>query len=213
MVDLNELELTWRDLVVGTVAVVLGLAALIKAVKEIRSEGWKPTKEKFVAWIMLRRTRRKRLDLLITKVEEIAAELRTNGGSSLKDMVMDTQKKVEHIKARVKHQDETSTTPIFELDGRCFVTFVNCAFRELVNAEEQDLKHRNYLSRIHPDDRSRVIRELQEAIDNKCPIDTTARFRFDSSHYVQVRMLANPDVRLDGELIGFFGTAAKVENV
>lgn len=146
---------------------------------------------------------------MATQIAEVLSEVKPNGESLIKVI----HRKVEHIQARVKHQDETSDTPIFELDANCSLMFVNCAFRELVNAEEHELKKRNYVSRVHPDDRTRFLRELEEAIDNKCPIDSTVRVRVDGTHFTAVRMLANPDVRPDGELRGFFGTASKVEVV
>jgi PAS domain S-box-containing protein len=171
-------------------------------------------------WITPRQTRRRKMDELAStfatfggKLDEVAAQLRTNGGSSVKDMVMRIDSKVENIQARVRYQDETSPIAIFELDGNGSMTFANCTFRELVNSEEQDLSHRNYLSRVHPDDRTRLIRELQEAIDNKMPIDSTVRFRLDGRKFLHVRLLANSDVRPDGTLMGFFGTASTIDGI
>lgn len=210
-------SLSWKEIIGGIIACVLGLSALVSAIKTIRTDGWKAFKDR---WIMPRQARRKKIDELVdkfdamgSKIDRIDAELRTNGGSSVKDMVCRIDCKVEHIQARVRHQDETSDRPIFELDQRGHLTFANCAFRELVNADEQDLTHRSYVSRIHVDDRTRFIRELAEAIENKMPIDSTVKFRQDDRSFVSVRLLANPDVRPGGELMGFFGTASRTETV
>lgn len=221
LIDIPLLGLTFTDLVAWIVAIFVGVAGLIKAIREITELGFRPAAKKFVDWITRRRSRRKKLDELIdkfgamdTKIDRIDCELRTNGGSTVKDMVCRIDEKVEHIQARVRHQDETSDKPIFELDSRGHLTFANCAFRELVNADDQDLTHRSYLSKVHADDRTRFIRELDEAIENKMPIDSTVKMRYDSAQFVTVRLCANPDVRSvnpkkEAELIGFFGTAAK----
>lgn len=216
LIDLAAFEFTWRDIVVGIVAIVLGLAGLIKAVKEIRAEGWTPFKEK---WITPRLTRRRRLDTLIDSVgamsltlERVDAELRINGGSSLKDMVGRIDRKVERLQARVKHQDETAPIAIFELNAKAELTFANCSFRDMVNAEDRELMHRNYISRIHRNDKTRFIEELREAVDNKMPIDSTVQFRVDDTKFAPIRLCANPDVRPGGQLIGFFGTATKIMN-
>jgi PAS domain-containing protein len=206
--------ITAFEIIAGGFSLLVLLAAAIKAIKDIRVDGWQPFKEK---WITPRASRRQKLDGLISKFDEfgekinrIDAELRTNGGSSVKDMVCRIDRKVEHIQARVRHQDETNTKPIFELDAAGHLTFANCAFREILDAEETDLTHRSYVARIHADDRTRFLRELNEAIENKMPIDSTIKFRYDNSGFIAIRIQANPDVRPGGELQGFFGTAMKI---
>jgi PAS domain-containing protein len=212
--ELFGYNFSFLELLGGGFSLLILIAAVIKAVKDIRTEGWQPFKEK---WINPRKTRRKKIDELIekfgamdTKIDRIDCELRTNGGSSVKDMVCRIDTKVEHIQARVRHQDETNEKPIFELDARGHLTFANCAFRELVDAEEADLAHRSYVSRVHADDRTRFLHELEEAIENKMPIDSTFKIRYDDSGFVAIRIMASPDVRSGGELIGFFGTASKL---
>ena len=218
LIDLASLDLTWRDIAVGGVAFILGLAGLLKALKDIKTDGWQPFKEKVVAWFSWRRIRREQTDALMKSVGDIKVtlagiktELVTNGGSSLKDKVIGIEEKVGHIQARIKHQDETSETPIFELDARGRLTFANCSFRELVDADEDELSHRDYISRLQPDDKTRFIRELAEAIENNMPIDSTVRFRVHKDQFAAIRLLANPNVRSGGDLLGFFGTASRVE--
>lgn len=219
--QLFGIEFTASEAVFGIVFLVLGFAGLVKAIKEIRKDGWEPFRDR---WIRPRQARQKKLDEVIekigsmdtkfgsmdTKIDEINRQFMTNGGSSLRDMVGSIDQKVEHLGARAKHQDETSSRAIFELNERGGLEVVNCAFRELVDADEKELLHRDYLSRIHPDDRTRLIHELSEAIDNKMPIDTTVRFRLSDKSFSTVRLLANPYVRSGGELRRFFGTAEAV---
>lgn len=215
--EMFGVEFTVREIIVGVIVLVLGLAGFIKALKEIRTEGWEPFREK---WITPVKARRKRMDQLIGAVdglkgtcESISAELTTNGGKTLKDMVIDTHRKVEHIQARVKVQDETSKIPTFELDEKANLTFANCAFRELVNADLSELDHRKYCSRVHPDDRARFLREIGESISNLMPLDSTVRFRLDQHNFALVHMVALPDVRPGGDLMGYFGTAAQIQIV
>lgn len=208
-------------LVGSSIAAIITLGALVKSFKDIRTDGWEEFRDR---WITPRRARRQRNEKLFESVGDlqktcealtetcgvIRSELMTNGGGSIKDTVNIIHRKVEHIQARVKHQDETSSIPTIEFDQGAGITFANCAFRELVNADLSELHHRNYLSRVHPDDRTRLIKELQEAVDNKMPIDSTVRFRIAQNQYVLVHLEALPDVRPGGDLMGYFGTASKV---
>jgi len=186
---------------------IILFAAFLKAVKDIRTLGWQPAKDK---WLAFRVARRQRAEL-ITAVGEmktiIDRELTVNGGGSMKDMVSRIDKKVEHIQARARHQDETSNLAIFELRETGGMSFTNSVFRELVNADERELLHRDYISRMHPDDKARFLNDLRDSIVNKMPLDSNVRFRFDGNKFRWVRMLARPDVRSDGSLMGFFGTA------
>ncbi len=208
--------LPWYEGVIVAAGVVLGAAGLIKAVRDIRQHGWTPFKER---WVTPRKTRQRRIDALIDAVEGIRStvdrvdqELRTNGGTSVKDMICGIETKVENIHARVKHQCETSALPIFELDEAANMRFANCAFRELVNADEIELYHRNYVARMPAEDRTRFLAEIRQAIDNKMPLDSVVRFRTGDTKLVSVRLQASPDVRPGGELKGFFGAASMVKN-
>src|SRR4051812_36872621 len=115
MIQIYGVDWSFSDIVVALTAGLFGLAAVIKAVKEIYVNGWKPTWQKLVAWVLLRRSHKKMLVTLVATVQRIEAQLNTNGGSSVKDIVLRTEKRVEHIQARVRHQDETSPIAIFEL--------------------------------------------------------------------------------------------------
>lgn len=219
LIEIIGYTLSPVECIVAVAVAVGGISAFLKAVKDIYALGWRPAYTNFKEWALRRRTRKTMNAAMVsdmaelkTMVSGIAAELKTNGGSTVKDMVCRIGNQVEHIQARVRHQDETNDRPIFELDARGHMTFANCAFRNLVNAEEQELSHRTYVSRVHANDRTRFIHELEEAIENKMPIDSTVSIRYDDSGFVTIRLLANPDVRPGGELIGFFGTASKVSN-
>lgn len=201
--------------IIGVIGLIVGflitLAAAIKAIKEIATNGWKPTNDKFVGWWKRRKSDRVLLNDMQSTLNEIRGELRTNGGSSVKDAIMRIDGKMEYVQARLKNQDETAEHPIFDLDASGDMTITNCAFRELVNADDQELLYRKYVSRVHPDDKSRLLQDIQQAIDNAMPLDTNVRFRTSINAYVGIRLFANPDVRSGGKLMGFFGTASKLD--
>lgn len=219
--QLFGIEFTLTEAVISIVAAVLGLGALVKAIKEIRKDGWEPFRDR---WLRPRQARQKKLDELIGKfdehnttvnrrLDEIGKELRTNGGDSLRDHVVQIGNVVQKIQARIDHQDETSNQPIFHLTAAGAMCFTNEAFRELVDAEDKDLIHQNYLSRIPSSDRRSLDNEISDAIAKKMPFDATVRFNLNGSGgAVLVRLRARPNVLSGGELRGFIGTAQMVEN-
>lgn len=204
------------------ISAVILLGTFVKAVKDIRTDGWQPFKER---WVNPWRSRRRARENLLTEVSslrsscdsmggligEILKEVKPNGGTSLKDRVIGIDDKVENILAERRHQSETSGTAIFKLDAAGEMFYTNCAFRELINAEDDQLEHHNYLSLIEDDDRRRFIRSRDEAIQFKMPLDAIVKFKLRGPHFIAIRLQASPDVRHEGILKGFFGTATKVE--
>lgn len=204
---------TWTEISAAGLTAAAVLAGSLKAGKDIYKLGWAPAVAK---WRFFRAARRQRANI-IASVDDmkkiIERELTVNGGGSMKDMVTRIDRKVENIQARERHRDETSPVAIFELRATGGMMFVNLAFRDLVNADESDLLYREYISHLHPDDKTRFLNDLYEAIENKMTLDSTVRFRCDGNTFKSVRMLARADVRPDGELMGFFGTATPTDGV
>ena len=204
------------------ISAIILLGTLVKAVKDIRTDGWQPFRER---WINPWRTRRKARENLVIEmgtlrkscdsmgaaIGEILKEVRPDGGSSLKDRVMGIDDKLENVIAERRHQTETSDTAIFKLDATGQMFYTNAAFRELVNAEDDQLNHNNYLSLMEDDDRRRFIRSRDEAIQFKMPLDAIVKFKLHGPHFISIRLQASPDVRHEGVLKGFFGTASKIE--
>ncbi len=212
-INLSPYEL--GGLVVAILTFVVLLGGAFKAIKDIRTIGWKPFKEK---WSVIRKARKQRKDLidLVTALQTtINTELSpSEGQASLKQMVGVIGEKVEHMEARNRHQDETSSIAIFELNATGGIRYVNARFRELVDADEQELMYRDYVARMHPDDKSRYLRDLDEAIANKMPLYSVVRMRVYTDQFKTIRFQARPDIRSSqsaaGQLLmGFFGTATE----
>lgn len=210
-------------IITAIIAFIAGLAALIDGIKTIKNDGWKELKDKWITPFKTRRKQRAEMQNQLKDVInvcgshgemllEIMREVKPNGGESLKDRILKIDSKLDSMTARTCHYDETSEIPIFHLDETGRLVFANCAFREMLGVEEKELSHSNYLSLIERDQRSAFIREIDEAIKFKMPIDTTLDFKMEGPNFVAIRLQASPDVRHGGELKGFFGTAVRVEN-
>lgn len=215
----------------GAIGAILVLGGLVKAFADIRKDGWVPFRDK---WITPRRAWRTRQESMFGKVEDLCKdrvedramlqaihrEFKPNGGTTMNDRIASIDDKVENIVAERRHQNETSDLAIFKLDDKGEMVYTNCAFREIVNAEGDQVEHHNYLALMEDADRQRFIRALDEAVKFKMPIDVIAKFKMTGPHFRAIRLQASPDVRSSSQsptsesmLKGFFGTAieAKVE--
>lgn len=210
--QLFGIEFSAGEAIVGFVALILTTAAIVKAVKEIRKDGWEPFKER---WISPRRARRERQESLLAKVElmsgqitEVLKEVKPNGGESLKDRIINIDSKVENLVARNRHHDDTNDVATFHLDHDGNMIYSNTALRDLLDVEEGQLRHSNFLALIEAGQRPTFIREIEEAVKFKMPIDTIVNFKQQGPKFMAIRLQASPDVRHGGILKGFFGTAS-----
>src|SRR5690606_8224681 len=88
-------------LIAGAFAMLIAIGAIATAIKAIRGEIWSPFRE---AIVKPHRERRKKIDEVFERVEElvnttnrIEAEVKPNGGHSLKDTVNRIERRTEHI--------------------------------------------------------------------------------------------------------------------
>ena len=224
LIQIFGYDLTAIELTVGAAGLLYGIAKVFQAVKDIRTLGWQPFKEH---WIAPRQARTKKLDKLIgtvddlvgkvdgveQKVDRIDCELKTNGGSTLKDVVNSTADTVQKIQARIDNKDEYDPQPIFHLEANGEMCLANLAFRQLLDAEEQDLFRSNYLSRVASlAERQTLEDEIAKAIAKRIPFDVTVTFRLSAGRSTTVRLLASPNVLSGKELRGFIGTAKEVQS-
>ncbi len=214
-IEITVEHLYWAG--AGILATLGGFGAFATAKKNIGTELWSPFKERF---LMPRKTRQKKLDELIesaetlkTQVADIFAEVKPNGGSSIKDVVNRIENQVTRIEnqndwtyAKFRHTDETSPDALFEMDNNLNMTFANRALCELLNADAAEILDRRWLAKIpNSTERNRVIGEWRDAAENCCPLDIRHLIVNGDKKQITVRVRATPRLNRSKELRGFFG--------
>jgi hypothetical protein len=139
LIELTNEQVAW--VAGGFVAAVVTIGTLAAAIKAIRGELWNPFNKGFLA---PRRARRLKLlaaadgfDEIVASTKRIEAELKTNGGHSIKDVVNRIDRKVEYLQARTRHQDETNEHATFELNELGNLIFANSVLCDMLNADER----------------------------------------------------------------------------
>lgn len=117
----------------------------------------------------------RRLDVLIDDVGCIKAEMRSNGGSSLRDVVVGIQKEVERntnltkiIVGRQRWILDNRDEPIFEADKEGKVVWTNQSYLRTFTVTPREVLNNGWKNLIHQSDRENVILEWESAIaDNR----------------------------------------------
>ena len=217
-------ELSWHDgwlVGAGFIAALIMLGTIAGAIKNVKGEFiqpaiewiWKPIKIRREQLVELIETTKK----LSEQADRIEAEVKTNGGSSLKDFVIKINDKVtlvekhaDYANAKFRHHDQMSDKPNFEMDEHANLTLANPAMCNLLDVDEKDLLERKWLARVPFDERQRVSREWTEAAADCLPVDMIYPVIV-GNQTVSVRVQATPRTNRDGKLCGFFGTMNLIE--
>jgi PAS domain-containing protein len=102
------------------------------------------------------------------KIDEIAAQLRTNGGSTLKDAVNRIEQRQRREAEKTRLLLEGGDFPCFECDASGACLYVNQAYMKLVERdEEEEVLYNNWRALISEEDREDVLSNWDRAIKDK----------------------------------------------
>lgn len=111
---------------------------------------------------------------------------------------------------RFRAYAETLPHVIFSCDRDGRVTYLNQVWYELTGLAEDDSEALVWDERIHPNDRSLVLADWRQAVQDQARFDAEFRIGIRSGDYRWMRAVALPLHDLDGALAGWIGTLTDV---
>lgn len=177
-------------------------------------------RKRFEAMIAETKQVREQGKALQTSVNEIVAQLKPNGGSSLFDMVKSAHKMSAENTAVIGHVRETldsmramqwqfaetlAEKPIWECDPSGLCVRVNTAYAKLAERTVAELVGSGWENFVHPEDRARVYEEWTDAITRKRTFEGDFRVRSKSGKSFKVKAISVPIMTESGKLTSFLG--------
>ena len=148
----------------------------------------------------------KNQDYFKESVEEIRKELQTNGGSSLKDAIIDMKDTVHRIDRRQKIIEQRtkaalhySNEALFETDIAGRLVWSNAHFCKYVKDNPSDVSGFDWLAMIKEEDRDELLQEFLSCIKMNRKFSKTT----ETQDGRQIRMLGYPYKITDSEHGGF----------
>ena len=146
----------------------------------------------------------KDLSSLSESIKRIEAELKYNGGSSVKDIAS----KIEARQAMQEHRlcyllDGNLEVGIFETDENGNCVRVNTGYTILAEKASEDCLGNGWINNIHPDDRDSVSKEWTASVQQSRPFHSKYRF-VNSKGSVNVSCKASP-IFSKGKIIAWIG--------
>lgn len=173
---------------------------------------------KTVAWIGFVNGRAARIEenmVVLTKAvsdvrEIVARELSPNGGSSIKDVLMDTRNMAYVSAARANALSNHSRFGMYECspDGRC--TFANASLCDLFGLDSSAMLDHGWLSAVVDEERAKSADAWDKAVRDHLPYSWTYHIRNARTHEVILCSTSAQPVIAGGKIIAFTGSVTRV---
>ena len=125
-------------------------------------------------------------------LNKIMAELRPNGGSSLRDTIDRIDRYSTMTGARVMANMDRDPIPLFESDETGRNTWANAALLQLTGFQIHQVLGGGWINLIYPADRAATGAKWAAAISEARTFDETFRIRSAGGHIYSVRCVAAP---------------------
>lgn len=209
--------LQWWESLPSTIKIlseiVTGIGILFLFIKKVRVTLLKPVKRlynklpfmKRIAWLEEQMVyKNAALEALLDGQAIIKNELTSNGGSSLKDSVLNIERSVVKIRAGQRVIQNNLPYGILEFDEFGYLISANEAVIDWSGRSMEELLGKGYLNIFHSDDMDFVSKQFMAAIFDNRICDIYARIYRDGEK-PKMRFIARPTV-LNGKIIGYSAT-------
>lgn len=140
----------------------------------------------------------------LKKLDEIHAQLTTNGGSTLRDSIDRIEKKVAFNTEYIRQVDRSPSRAVFHTNALGDYEWVNRTYQNLVDKDAVDLLDQGWITCIAPEDRSLVVKEWEEAIEDQRDFELEYNIINSSGVRVLVHCIAKL-IKSEGRVFGYMG--------
>lgn len=148
---------------------------------------------------------------LPAKIDGIAAQLVTNGGSTIRDAIVRIEKRQCRESEKTRFLIEGGEYACFEADekGRCI--YVNHPYMTLIGrTHEQDVLGMNWRHVIHEDDREMVLQSWDRAVQEGRLFEERFAYQKENGEKIKVYCKAYPMYDYNSNVVGWFGIVKSI---
>lgn len=161
---------------------------------------------------------KKKKEEFYRKMDEMHAELKFNGGTTLKDVVFEIKGKVNNIENRMDDFDQNQKLAM-NLQGIAFwvsdekgeCTYASPGLCKVMGRSESEILGSTWMGWLHPDDKDRIVKAWSFAIENKTPFDEIYTFKKANGKWQKVWGQAFPKIAKNNVFGGILGKLVAME--
>lgn len=193
---------------------ILSIGAVAGAIIAVSNVG-KLTKEGIVNlynYAKAKRMKNEKVEAMISsfgciqeKLDSLVAELRPNGGKSLRDLVEKINENTTYNREYVRASLDNDLQIIYETDANGEYLWVNQTYSRYTGKQTEDLLGYGWLNSVCTDCRSRVRNEWESSIEEHRDFNMEYDIIGYDNEKIRVLSIAKP-IKLSGTIKGYYGT-------
>lgn len=139
------------------------------------------------------------------QIAKIESEMRTNGGSSIRDALNRIEEELFLRKQKIfLGLDAAGDVGIFETDSHGECTWISAGYTKMTGKNLEECSGQNWVYVIYEDDRSKVVEQWKTAVSDKRIFEETYRLQKDGIPFL-VKCRAFPIFKKDHSVAGYLG--------
>ena len=198
-------------LTLGAVAgAIVALSNLGKVLKEIVGNAF--------SYMKNRRMKNEKVEVMVNsfeciqqKLDSLVAELRPNGGKSLRDLVEKINENTTYNREYVRASLDNDYQMIFETDAIGEYLWVNDTYSRYTGKQEHDLMGYGWINTICSADRIRVRDEWESCIEEHRDFNAEYEINAMDGSKLKVMSTARP-IKVTGNIKGYYGSIKIVQD-
>ena len=163
-------------------------------------------------YIKNRRMKNEKIETMVTsfeciqqKLDSLVAELRPNGGKSLRDLVEKINENTTYNREYVRATLDNDMQMIFETDSKGEYVWVNDTYGRYTGKQEHDLMGYGWINTVCSSDRTRVRDEWESCIEEHRDFSSEYEINTMDGSRLKVIATARP-IKVTGNIKGYYGT-------
>lgn len=145
------------------------------------------------------------LAVMQESLNEIAGQLKPNGGQSIRDILDRLETELHLLRAANWATRSVTGDAIWQSDRAGRWTDVSAALSEMVGLDQSDVLNNGWVAALHKEDRQRIYSEWMAAVEQGRQFNETFRLRHADGTILTVSGHATPLRDKKGEMQGLIG--------
>ena len=208
LLDIQNQE--WLILTIGAIAgAILALSNLGKLLKD--------SVVNVHNYVKNRKMKNEKVEMMVNsfeciqqKLDSLVAELRPNGGKSLRDLVEKINENTTYNREYVRATLDNDIQMIYETDSKGEYVWINDTYSRYTGKQEHDLLGYGWLNTIPSDQRQKVRDEWESCIEEHRDYSLEYEIAINSGNKIKVLSTAKP-IKITGNIKGYYGTIKVVQ--
>lgn len=212
------LDLIAIQYIVAILSAIAGFFAALKPVRAFALKCWQKTfgrraSARRAAELAIIAKAEARQTNLEKKQDEILAELRPNGSSSMRDAVDRIEDWMLDFDAFRGAHLNTEREAMFRTDANGSLFWINRAHQRLLGYSLPEMEGNGWINCVHPDNRSEIVKQWEHTVGDKMELNEDIKFLHANGYPLWAHANVYRALDIRGRLRGYLGVISQTKKL